>query len=347
MKVLITGNQGYVGPGLIKEFRQHYPDATLIGYDSGFFAKHLTSTRIAPEAYLDEQYFGDVRKFPERLLEGVDTVISLAAISNDPIGNRFEKPTMDINYKANIEIAKMAKKQGVKRFIFASSCSVYGAAEDAPRTETSTLNPLTAYAKSKIRSEEDLEPLASDDFQITCHRFATACGMSERTRLDLVVNDFVAGALTAGKIDILSDGTPWRPLINVLDMARAMRWSNERSSDNGGNFLVVNTGSNEWNYQVKELAYAVREILPNVEVSVNENAEPDKRSYRVNFDKFKELAPNHQPLFTLKSSIEGLVNGLQAIDFQDAEFRKSRLMRLVVVKELLDNKEIDETLSLV
>lgn len=347
MKVLITGNQGYVGPGLIKEFRKHYPEATLVGFDTGFFAKHITSTSIYPEAYLNEQHYGDVRKFPEKLLEGVDTVISLAAISNDPIGNRFEKPTLDINYKANVEIAKMAKRQGVKKFIFASSCSVYGAAEDAPRTEGSTLNPLTAYAKSKIKSEEDLEPLASDDFQITCHRFATACGMSERTRLDLVVNDFVAGALTAGKITILSDGTPWRPLINVLDMARAMRWSHGRSNDTGGNFLVVNTGSNEWNYQVKELAYEVQRLLPNIEVSVNENAEPDKRSYRVNFDKFKELAPDHQPEFTLKTSIEGLIKGLQAIDFQDADFRSSRLMRLVVIKDLLENKEIDDSLSLV
>ncbi|MEL6252020.1 MAG: NAD-dependent epimerase/dehydratase family protein [Bacteroidota bacterium] len=347
MKVLITGNQGYVGPGLIKEFRKYHPEATLVGFDSGYFAKHLTSTKIAPEAYLDVQHFGDVRQFPEHLLEGVDTVVSLAAISNDPIGNRFEKPTMDINYKANVEIAKMAKRNGVKKFIFASSCSVYGAAEDAPRTESSTLNPLTAYAKSKIQSEIDLEPLASDDFQITCHRFATACGMSERTRLDLVVNDFVAGALTSGKIDILSDGTPWRPLINVLDMARAIRWSNGRSNENGGNFLVVNTGSNEWNYQVKELAYEVQRLLPNIEVSVNENAEPDKRSYRVNFDLFKELAPDHQPEFTLKTSIEGLIKGLSDIGFEDADFRKSRLMRLVVVNDLLDNKEIDESLSLV
>ncbi|MEO0468822.1 MAG: SDR family oxidoreductase [Bacteroidota bacterium] len=286
MKILITGNLGYVGPGLVKELRNHYPDATLIGFDTGFFARHITSTTIVPEAYVDQQHYGDVRHFPEHLLDGVHTVVSLAAISNDPIGNQFEDVTFNINYRANVNIAKLAKKNGVKKFIFASSCSVYGAAEAGARTEDSTLNPLTAYAKSKIQSEIDLEPLADSDFQITCHRFATACGMSERLRLDLVLNDFVAGAITSGEITILSDGTPWRPLINVLDMARAIRWSHERTNEQGGEFLVVNTGSNVWNYQIKELAYAVQELLPEIKVSVNENAEPDKRSYSVNFDKF-------------------------------------------------------------
>ena len=347
MKILITGNLGYVGPGLIKEFRTHHPEATLIGYDIGFFAKHITSNLISPESFIDLQYYGDVRSFPEHILEGVDTVISLAAISNDPIGNKFEEVTMAINYEANLNIAKMAKKQGVRKFVFASSCSVYGAAEDAPRTENSALNPLTAYAKSKVFSEQALESLASDDFQISCFRFATACGMSERLRLDLVLNDFVAGAITSNKITILSDGTPWRPLINVLDMARALRWGHERSNGNGGNFLVVNTGSNDWNYQVKDLAIETQKLLPGVDVSINTNAKPDKRSYRVNFDLFESLAPDHQPQHNLATSIQGLVDGLRGINFNNPDYHKSELIRLNVINQLLTRNEMDKQLNLV
>ncbi len=345
MKILITGNLGYVGPGVVKEFRKFLPEATLIGFDIGYFAKHLTSKKISPDSYLDLQYYGDVRKFPPSILESVDAVISLAAISNDPIGNRFEEPTLDINYKANVAIAEMAKKQGVKKFIFASSCSVYGSAEDAARTEQSTLNPLTAYAKSKIYSEEALEKLAGRDFQVSCFRFATACGMSERLRLDLVLNDFVAGALTSEKITILSDGTPWRPLINVQDMARAIRWGVERDYNSGNAFVTVNTGSNNWNYQIKDLALETQKLLPGVDVSINQNAEPDKRSYRVNFDLFEKLAPNHQPQFDLQTTVKGLINGLKAIDFKDANYHQSSLIRLNVIKELIAQNEIDTQLN--
>ena len=345
MKVLIAGNLGYVGPGLVKEFRKHYPNATLIGYDIGYFTKYATGTTLFPDKGLDIQYYGDIRSFPEALLEDVDTVVALAAISNDPMGNRFEEVTLDINYRSTVELARKAKSKGVRRFVFASSCSVYGAAEDAPRTEDSTLNPLTAYAKSKINTEIDLKPLAGDGFQISCLRFATACGMSERLRLDLVLNDFVAGAITQGEITILSDGTPWRPLINVLDMARAIRWANEREDQNGGEFLVVNTGSNVWNYQVKELAYMVQNILPEVKVSINESAEPDKRSYRVNFDLFQQLAPLHQPAYDLEATVRGLIEGLQSIGFQDKEYRKSRLIRLNVIQQLLESGEINSLLA--
>lgn len=347
MKVLITGNLGYVGPGVVKEFRKHYPQANLVGYDIGYFAKYITSNSISPESYLDAQYYGDVREFPEHLLEGVDMVIVLAAISNDPIGNQFEVPTMEINYEATIDIAKMAKRQGVKKFIFASSCSVYGCAEDAPRVESSTLDPLTAYAKSKVLSEEGLEPLASEDFQITCLRFATACGMSDRLRLDLVLNDFVAGAMTSGKITILSDGSPWRPLINVLDMARAFRWAAERENQNGGTFLTINTGSNSWNYQIKDLALETQKLLPNVEVNINPLAQPDKRSYRVNFDLYETMAPNHQPLYNLSYTVEGLIKGLKAIDFKDHNYHQSELIRLNVIKKLLASEEMDNQLKLV
>ena len=347
MKILITGNLGYVGPGVVKEFRRNYPDAEIIGYDLGFFAKYVTNAGIIPESYLDMQYYGDVRDFPEHLLEGVDTVVALAAISNDPIGNKFEEATLDINYRSVVNIAKKAKKLGVKNFVFASSCSVYGSAEDAPRTESSEVNPLTAYARSKVFTEKELAELADTGFKVTCHRFATACGMSERLRLDLVLNDFVAGAITSGGITILSDGSPWRPLINVKDMARAIRWSHEREHGNGGDFLIVNTGSNDWNYMVKELAERVGKLIPGIDVSVNSNAAPDKRSYRVDFGLFKKLAPGHQPSFDLETSILDLVQGYKDIGFNNKNFRESEYMRLNVINDLLQKGIVDKDLRLI
>lgn len=344
MKILITGNLGYVGPGVVREFRKHYPDAELIGLDTGYFSKYITNDGIVPESYLNQQLYCDMRKVPDLLLEGVDTIVNLAAISNDPIGNQFETPTLEINYKAAVDIARRAKKAGVKNYIYASSCSVYGAAEDAPRTETSEVNPLTAYAKSKVYTENELSELADRNFKITCHRFATACGMSERLRLDLVLNDFVACALTSGEITILSDGSPWRPLINVLDMARAIRWAHEREAANGGEFLIVNTGSDEWNYRVVDLAETVQELHPAVKVSVNKNAAPDKRSYRVNFNLFKTLAPNHQPVYDLTASIKGLVEGLTRMQFHDQDFRNSHYMRLHVITDLLEKNILDKEL---
>jgi nucleoside-diphosphate-sugar epimerase len=226
MRILITGNMGYVGPGLVAHLRAVHPDATLLGYDSGFFAHCLTGADGLPERRLDAQHFGDVRDLPPHLLEGVDAVVHLAAVSNDPIGNRYEDVTMRINHEATVEVARRAREAGVRSFVMASSCSVYGAAEDGtPRDETSQVAPITAYARSKIASELDLEPLADDGFTVTCLRFATACGMSDRLRLDLVLNDFVAGAMASGRITVLSDGSPWRPLIHVSDMARAADWA--------------------------------------------------------------------------------------------------------------------------
>ena len=345
-RILITGNMGYVGPVLVQHLRSRYPDAFLAGLDTGFFGKMVTGGTLLPESLLDVQYFGDVRRLHSQALEGVDAVICLAAISNDPIGNKFEEVTLDINAEAAITLARMAKAAGAKHFVFASSCSVYGFAEDGARKEASPLNPLTAYAKSKVMAEEGLAAFASDDFIVTCHRFATACGFSHRLRLDLVLNDFVAGALTSGKIDILSDGTPWRPLINVADMALAMEWSAQRSHYHGGPYLIVNTGTDEWNYQVRELADAVAAKVPGTQVSVNPNAQPDKRSYRVDFALFKELAPNHQPKNTLNDSIDGLIQGLRSMGFADDNFRQSELIRLKVVDKLKADGLVDNQLEL-
>ena len=344
MKIVIFGNMGYVGPGVVERLRQTYPTATLIGYDIGFFASCLTNVDYLPERKLDCQYFGDVRNVPDSILEGADVVINLAAISNDPMGNKFEEVTLDVNHKSGIKLARRAKELGVKSFVFASSCSMYGAASDSAKTEDSTLNPLTAYARSKVFTEQDLKPLADDSFTVTCLRFATACGMSPRLRLDLVVNDFVACALTSKHITILSDGTPWRPLINVKDMAIAFEWAISRPTSLGS-FLAVNTGSEAWNYQVKDLAEAVASVIPGVRVSINTEAPPDKRSYRVNFDLYKKIAPDHQPRHDLATTILELKNGLEAMKFSDADFRDSKLIRLKVLTHLQSATHLGEDLK--
>jgi nucleoside-diphosphate-sugar epimerase len=342
MNILIIGNLGYIGPVVTKHFRHDHPDFFLAGYDIGYFIQNYTYNGIAGDTLLNSQYYGDVRKMEEKLLKGFDAIIYLAAISNDPMGNAYEKQTLDINFNAAVNIARQAKQQGVKHFVFASSCSVYGFADTAPRTESSEVNPLTAYAKSKVFAEQGLMPLADNNFRVTCLRFATACGYSDRLRLDLVLNDFVASAIADKKISILSDGTPWRPLIHVKDMARAMDWAVHRKEEK--DFLVINTGSNQWNYQVKELAQAVQKAFHGVEVTINPNAQPDKRSYKVNFDLYEKLAPDHQPAVSLPDAVEDLKKGLQSIHFCDSNFRQSDLIRLRMIQKLIDNSVIDNNL---
>jgi nucleoside-diphosphate-sugar epimerase len=345
MKIIITGNMGYVGPLVLRRLRESHPEAELIGYDMGYFAHCLTSTSRFPESRADVQYFGDIRRVPEEVLRGVDAVVHLCAISNDPMGALFEDVTLDINYRASIDLAKKAKQAGVKKFVFASSCSVYGFAEGGPRREEDAVNPLTAYAKSKVFTERDLASLASDTFTATCLRFSTACGMSDRLRLDLVLNDFVAGALASKRINILSDGTPWRPLIHVKDMARAIDWAVQRDHRDGGSCLTLNVGSDAWNYQVKDLAAAVAKLVPNVEVSINKDAQPDKRSYRVNFDKFTKLAQGFLPTVDLQHAVVDLRDGLTAMHFQDQNFRTGEFMRLVTLKRLRENGHVSDSLA--
>lgn len=343
MKVLITGNMGYVGPEVAKYLRSRRPDATLHGFDNAYFAHCLTGPPVLPERYLDEQFYGDVRDVSLDLT-GYDAIVQLAAISNDPMGNKFQAVTLDINQKTTVSIAQAAAAAGVKSFVFASSCSVYGIADGPPRKETDQLNPITAYAKSKIGAEEELAAIDSD-MTVTCLRFATACGMSDRLRLDLVLNDFVACAISKGLISVLSDGSPWRPLIDVADMARAIDWAIDRPASNGGRYLAVNAGSNDRNYQVRDLANAVAKALPGTEVSINTSAPVDSRSYKVDFALYRSLAPDHQPVVTLDQSIQNLVAGLKKMNFKDSDFRSSDLMRLKVLQDHIDSGRLSENLE--
>ena len=204
-------------------------------------------------------------------------------------------------------------------------------APGAARKETDELNPQTAYARSKVNTEQGLAEIADNRMVITCLRFATACGMSDRLRLDLVLNDFVACALATRDITVLSDGSPWRPLIDVRDMARAIDWGITRSADQSARYLALNVGSNDRNYQVRDLARAVAEAIPGTDVSINKAAPPDTRSYQVDFSLFRELAKNHQPQVTLRQSIDMLAKCLRSIGFADADFRNSSYIRLKVL----------------
>jgi nucleoside-diphosphate-sugar epimerase len=344
MKILVTGNMGYVGPSVVQRLRVAYPDAVLVGLDMGYFAHVLTGADVLPECRVDVQHFADVRRPPAGVLDGVDAVVHLAAISNDPMGRRFERVTFAINHEATVAFARMARAAGASRFVFASSCSVYGAAGDTPRDESSPVAPLTAYAKSKILAEQGLASLAGSGFRVTCLRFATACGMSERLRLDLVLNDFVAAAVATKRVQILSDGTPWRPLIHIEDMARAIDWAVGRDASTGS-FLAVNAGEDGWNYQVRDLATAVADVLPGIDVSINTAAAADARSYRVSFAEFRRLAPEHQPRRRLSDTIEGLADGLQRMRFSDESFRDSAFIRLNVLSQLGRQGLLDEDLA--
>ena len=344
MHILITGNMGYIGPTLVKHLRQTYPWIKITGFDTGYFGHCLSGVDKLPETMVNTQIYGDIRDFPGIALETVDAIIHLAAISNDPMGDKFESVTHDINYAASIDLARIAKAKGINRFIFASSCSIYGFAEGGPRSEQNELNPLTAYARSKVAMEKSLQELANENFVVTCLRFATACGMSDRVRLDLVLNDFVASAISTNTIEVLSDGTPWRPLITVNDMSRAVDWALNRDRDTGGDFLAINTGASEWNYQVKDLALAVSKAIPNTAISINESAAADHRSYRVNFSLFEKLAPLHQPQDTLSQAVTGLYDGLSGMDFKDSQFRQSDFVRLNMLTKLQRNDSIDDKL---
>jgi nucleoside-diphosphate-sugar epimerase len=344
VRILITGNMGYVGSVLVRHLRCMMPQAQLIGYDLGLFGHCLTDTGGLPERFLDRQIFGDVRDIDPACLDGIDAVVNLAAVSNDPMGNRFAAVTDEINHRAVIRLADIARDKGVRSFVFASSCSVYGFAEGGPRRESDAVDPLTPYARSKVDTENSLRGKNSGGMTVTSLRFATACGASPRLRLDLVLNDFVAGAITGKEVTVLSDGSPWRPLIDVSDMARAIEWAVARPRERGGDCLAVNIGADACNIQVGELAHTVAAELPGTRVSINTAAAPDKRSYRVDFELFRSLAPAHQPQMTVNRSIATLATALRKIDFTDRKFRSGPNIRLTILDRLIASGELGNDL---
>jgi nucleoside-diphosphate-sugar epimerase len=308
--VLVLGNKGYIGPVLGQYIKNKDNSTPLIGVDVGWFNNDYTNPKIFSDLNYDIQYHCDIRNPPSVIYNDIKTVVALAAVSNDPMGAAFKEATKSINHNAIITCAAQAKKAGVKRFIFASSCSVYGAGGIAAKTEHDSVAPLTDYAVSKIDTEHDLQKLADNHFQVICLRFATACGVSSRTRLDLVLNDFVWNFLDKGFVEVLSDGSPLRPLIDVTDMSRAIHWA--LTTDQTDQFEVVNCGYNSANYSVAELASAVADNDLSL-VRINTKATPDQRSYRVDFSRFQLLSGFVEPLKSLEATIKDLTDHLSCL----------------------------------
>lgn len=342
-RVLVIGGSGYVGPEVISKLKGSSPTTSVHGLDAGWFADQCDGGGPLPEVLYDEFRFGDVRDLMAPDLVGFDAIVYLAAISNDPMGNQFAALTRQINHHEAVRVAKLARAQGTSDFVFASSASVYGRGNE-DRVETSELDPQTEYARSKIAAEAGLQELASPAFRVTCLRFATACGWTPRVRLDLVLNDFVASALTTGCIEVLSDGSPLRPLIHVKDMALAVDWALSADRHALGACAVVNVGSADWNFRIRDLAEAVASAIGNVAVSINSDAAPDTRSYRLGFSMWEQVAPNHQPRIGLNEAIDDLAAKLSVTPQLSAGFRNSSRIRLKRLQELTLNGQLDHDL---
>lgn len=333
MNVLVTGGAGYIGSTLIRMLLDK--GYTVKCLDRFFFGKDpLADVASNPNLELIKD---DVRWFDPKILKDVDTVVDLAALSNDPSGELDPIKTLDINYLGRVRVAKLSKEYGVKRYILASSCSVYGFREDTILNESSPTNPLTTYAKANVMAEKDVLPLADDKFTVTVLRFATVYGLSYRMRFDLAINGMVLGLFKTGKIPIMRDGTQWRPFIHVKDVANALITVMEANPEKVNN-QIFNTGSNEQNYQIYSLAKLIEEAL-NIPVEIEWYGSPDKRSYRVNFDKiYKTLnfKPKYTPKDGAKEVYEALKDGKVSDDIKTktVEWYKYLLNAYSLVKDI-------------
>ncbi len=334
--ILVTGSNGYIGTVLVSLLKKRGYNIT--GWDTDFFKKNVLGKYKDPIKSVQL----DVRKNLAEL-KNIDCIIHLAALSNDPMGALDEKLTLDINYKATIALAKKAKKAGVKRFIMSSSCSVYGIAKKDVVNEKSKVNPLTAYAKSKVLSENKLKKLASKDFCVCLLRNATVCGYSPRFRDDLVVNNLVSSGLVTEEIKVLSDGTPWRPLIDVRDLSEIMCQFVEAEPKSVNN-KIFNIGFSNSNYQVNDILKAVKKSLPKCQIIYTGEHGKDSRSYKVDFSKMFKLFPNLKQQWPLEKSVSDLVKRLKKEKFKKSDFEYGKYNRLKSLQQLLSAKKIDKNL---
>jgi nucleoside-diphosphate-sugar epimerase len=285
----------------------------------------------------------DLRDVREEHLAGFDAVIHLAALSNDPLGNLHAQTTYEINHRASVRLAELAKAAGVPRFLFASSCSLYGLAGDEMLDEQAGFNPITPYGESKILVEQDVQKLADDTFTPVFLRNATAYGASPRLRLDVVVNNLVAAALATGEILVQSDGTPWRPLVHVEDFSRAFLAVLEAPRERVHN-EAFNVGRSDENYRVSELAEFVRRAVPGTTVRYAEGGGPDPRSYRVNCDKLPRMVPAYKPTWRVPDGVAQLVESYRAAGFGKEQWDATRFFRIRRIKELQDTGRLDADL---
>ncbi len=338
MRVLVTGHDGYIGTVLVPLFEAAGHE--IVGLDSGLFADCVFGAdAAAPEAIRK-----DIRDVQTEDLRGFDAIVHLAAISNDPLGDLNPRCTHDINHRASVRLAERAKQAGVERFLYSSSCSVYGASSpDDVLGEDAPFRPVTPYGVSKVRVEEDLSKLADDGFSPSYFRNATAYGVSPRLRGDLVVNNLVGWAFTTGAVYIKSDGTPWRPLVHIEDIARAFLAALEadRSAVHDEAF---NVGRTTENYRIREVADLVEEIVEGSEITYAKDGGPDKRCYRVDCSKIEETLPAYRPRWTVRLGVEELAAAYRQIQLRKDDLEGSRYQRIAHILELMEAGKLDADL---
>jgi nucleoside-diphosphate-sugar epimerase len=342
-KVLIVGNLGYVGSEVCKFLQKNSID--IYGIDTNWFGSEELLNEI--NLYVKKQWVRDIRDAlhdKEIWNKNYDAVIYLAAVSNDPMGKRFANVTHKINAEFCFKTAEVAKSHGIKKLVFASSCSMYGASDSNFPSESDELSPMTEYAESKVWAEKKLASISDHHFQCIALRFATACGPSSNLRLDLVLNDLVASAIKNKKVEVLSDGTPWRPLIHVKDMSRAILWAINYIPYEA--FLPINVGSKEFTYQVKDFARLVSEALPGTSLTIATKKAIDSRSYKVNFSLYEELAGiEYYPKFDAGRAIQDLIRFIKEIDIPENFRASEKWMRLKTLESKIDKNLLDEDLN--
>jgi nucleoside-diphosphate-sugar epimerase len=311
----------------------------VVGLDSDLFRRCTFGSETQNVPTIEK----DVRDVTQEDLQSFDAVLHLAALSNDPLGNFRPELTYDINYRASVHLARLAKQAGVTRYIFSSSCSNYGAAGDNFIDENAACNPVTPYGISKVRTENDVTLLADDTFSPVFLRNATAYGVSPRLRFDLVLNNLVAWAVTTGRIYLKSDGTPWRPIVHIEDIARAFVAVLNAPREKVHN-QTFNVGRNEDNYRIRDLAEIVAATVPNSRVDYAPDVGPDKRNYRVDCSRIHQVLPDFKPQWDARRGAQELYAAYQHVGLTLDEFEGPRYKRIAHIKELIATGELDETL---